>query len=179
MDEIFGRLKIKHKEYALLTLHRPSNVDEFATLKSILEAIEELSQDINVIFPMHPRTEAKIEQFELSHLLKSVIKVPPIPYLDTICLMNHSKMVLTDSGGMQEETTVLGVPCLTLRENTERPITVEQGTNTLVGSDQHKILRKAREMLDTGLDKRATRPELWDGCGAKRIVNVLSSHSFA
>jgi UDP-N-acetylglucosamine 2-epimerase (non-hydrolysing) len=177
VDEIFNRLKLEHKKYALLTLHRPSNVDEFATLKSILEAIAELSKDIQVVFPMHPRTEEKIQHFELSHLLESIVKAPPIPYLDTICLMNHSRMVLTDSGGMQEETTVLGVPCLTLRENTERPITVDQGTNKLVGNDKQNILQQAREVLHAGLDIETTRPELWDGCAAQRIIDVLLSDS--
>lgn len=178
VDEVFDRLKIKHKEYALLTLHRPSNVDDYATLKSILEAIAELAKDIQVIFPVHPRTGERIEQFKLSYLLESLVRVPPMPYLDTICLMNHSKMVLTDSGGMQEETTVLGVPCLTLRENTERPITVDQGTNILVGSDKQNILQQAREILNSDNKSEKTRPELWDGCAAKRIVDVLSSDSF-
>jgi UDP-N-acetylglucosamine 2-epimerase (non-hydrolysing) len=177
-DDIFDRLMIKHKEYALLTLHRPSNVEDFDTLQSILDAISELSRDIKVVFPMHPRTKDKIEQFELSHLLESVVEVPPMPYLDTICLMNHSSMVLTDSGGMQEETTVLGVPCLTLRDNTERPITMAQGTSTLVGSDKQKILQQARKILNSDNESKRNVPEFWDGCAAKRIVDVLSVHSF-
>lgn len=177
VDEIFDRLKLKRKEYALLTLHRPSNVDDLETFKSILEAIAELSRDIQVVFPIHPRTEERIGKFELGHLLESIIRIPPTPYLDAISLMNHSKMVLTDSGGIQEETTVLGVPCLTLRENTERPVTIEQGTNTLVGGDKNRILEEARKILIQG-GKTGKNPERWDGRAAKRIVDVLSSDAF-
>ena len=172
-DELFKKLKIKDQEFALLTLHRPSNVDDLSALRAILSAIAELAQETRVVFPMHPRVKKKVEYFNLDHLLKSIITVPPIPYLDTICLINHSKVVLTDSGGIQEETTMLGVPCLTLRKNTERPITIERGTNHLIGSNKQKILTETRRIFNTQKEPGKSRPKFWDGHAAKRIVDVL------
>lgn len=172
-SRILDQHKLKSGEYAVLTLHRPSNVDDPATLKSILEGIEELSREIPVVFTLHPRTEKKMKDFQLQSLLRRVTLVSPLPYLDMLKLMSHARLVLTDSGGVQEETTVLGVPCLTIRENTERPITMEEGTNHLVGTDKAKILQMARQILSNG-GKKGRRPEFWDGRASERIVKILA-----
>ena len=160
--------------YAALTLHRPSNVDEAATLRSLLGAIREVARQIPVVFPVHPRTRAKIEQHGLTQLLAEgpVIALPPAGYLEMLGLMQSARLVLTDSGGIQEETTALGVPCVTLRENTERPITVDEGTNTIVGQDPVRIVAVAADVLRTG-GKAGRIPELWDGQAAQRIAAVL------
>ena len=171
-SQILDLHKLKPQGYAVLTLHRPSNVDSADNLKSILEGIEELSREIPVVFTLHPRTEKKIKEFQLLSLVEKHTLLAPLPYLDMLKLMSHARLVLTDSGGIQEETTVLGVPCLTIRENTERPITVEEGTNYLVGTDKQKILQMAREVLSTG-GKKGRRPEFWDGRASERIVKVL------
>lgn len=162
--------------YALLTLHRPSNVDEPKTLKSLLLCLSEVSQKLPVIFPVHPRTQARIEQEGLLDMVQQaqIICLPPVGYLEMLGLMQSAKMVLTDSGGLQEESTALGIPCITLRENTERPITVEQGTNTIVGVDPLLIKNSVADILATG-GKSGRIPELWDGKAAERIVNIIHS----
>ncbi len=160
--------------YALLTLHRPSNVDDAATFKALLEGIADLSRSLPVIFPVHPRTLARMHQYGLGRLLDlpSVRQIPPMGYLEMLGLMKDARMVLTDSGGIQEETTALGVPCITLRHNTERPITVAEGTNTLAGNDPARILAACDEILRNG--GRAGRiPELWDGKASERIAEVM------
>ena len=160
--------------FAVLTLHRPSNVDEPRTLRSLLDAIREVSRRLPVAFPMHPRTRAKVEQHGWARVLEaeSVLQLPPLGYLEMLGLMQAARLVLTDSGGIQEETTALGIPCVTLRENTERPITVEQGTNTVVGKDPARILAVSDEILRTG-GKAGRIPELWDGRASQRIAAVL------
>ena len=166
--------------FALLTLHRPSNVDEKENLEPLLEVLNEIGKDIPILFPAHPRTQERIKQFGLAKLVRTAWKTTdtgvwltgPLGYLEFLHLMSESTLVLTDSGGIQEETTVLGIPCLTLRENTERPITVEQGTNTLVGSDRGAILACARQIL-AGNGKQGRTPDLWDGCAAERLVAIL------
>jgi UDP-N-acetylglucosamine 2-epimerase (non-hydrolysing) len=160
--------------YAALTLHRPSNVDDAPTLRSLLGAIREVGRRIPVIFPVHPRTRAKIEQHGLAEELKgaSLIALPPAGYLEMLGLMQSARLVLTDSGGIQEETTALGVPCITLRENTERPITVDEGTNTIVGQDPARIIATVDDILRTG-GKAGRVPELWDGQASQRIAAVL------
>jgi len=160
--------------YAVLTLHRPSNVDEAATLRSLLGAIRDVSARLPVVFPMHPRTRAKIEQHGLAPMLETpaLVKLPPLGYLEMLGLMQSARVVLTDSGGIQEETTALGIPCVTLRENTERPITVEQGSNTLVGASPARILAAVEDVLRSG-GKSGRIPELWDGRASQRIVAVL------
>jgi UDP-N-acetylglucosamine 2-epimerase (non-hydrolysing) len=160
--------------YAVLTLHRPSNVDEPGTLRALLGAVRDVSRRIPVVFPVHPRTRAKIEQHGLLPLLEagSLLKVPPLGYLEMLGLMQTARLVLTDSGGIQEETTALGVPCVTLRENTERPITVDEGTNTIVGQDASRIIAVVDDILRTG-GKAGRIPELWDGQAAQRIAAVL------
>ncbi len=168
---------VEEKNYALLTMHRPSNVDDKNVLSRILEAIVEISHKLPVIFPVHPRTEKMIEKFGLDKLLQSgnIICLSPLPYLEILGLMSSAKMVLTDSGGLQEETTALGIPCITLRESTERPITVDQGTNVIVGSDGDKIISCVEEVLGTG-GKSGQIPEKWDGHAAERIIQKIIKH---
>jgi UDP-N-acetylglucosamine 2-epimerase (non-hydrolysing) len=170
--------------YAVLTLHRPSNVDTPEVLRSILEAVSTIAQELPVFFPVHPRSRERIEAFGCGHYFRNIgresprdglFSLQPLGYLDFLCLMDHARLVLTDSGGIQEETTVLGVPCLTLRENTERPATVEQGTNEVVGLDPERILHASRRALN-GRYKKGRRPPLWDGQAAGRIVRILLEH---
>ena len=162
--------------YALLTLHRPSNVDDKAVLRDLLETIATISEKLPVVFPLHPRTKGRIEEFGLESMLAqaNIVLLPPLGYLPILGLMRDAKLVLTDSGGIQEETTALGVPCLTLRENTERPITVEQGTNLVVGQSRAKILAAADDVLQNG-GKAGRVPEYWDGHAAERIAAHLHS----
>jgi len=160
--------------YAVLTLHRPSNVDDEATLRNLLETVNLISHRVPVAFPLHPRTKGRIEHFKLDGLLASgkIFTLPPIGYLHMLGLMREARLVLTDSGGIQEETTALGVPCLTLRNNTERPITVDEGTNLIVGQSRAKILAATEDILATG-GKAGRVPEYWDGHAAERIAEHL------
>lgn len=162
--------------YGVVTLHRPSNVDDPETLTSLLGVLRELAQQLPLVFALHPRTRANIERFDLGALIDSphLILLPPQGYLEMLGLMAGARIVLTDSGGLQEETTALGIPCLTMRENTERPITVEQGTNTMVGRDTTAIRQQADEIL-AGRGKQGQLPELWDGHAAERIATDLAS----
>lgn len=157
--------------FALVTLHRPSNVDDNATLKDILGVLLEISDRLAVVFPVHPRTRQRIKEFGIDasrlHLLE------PLPYIEFLGMQCHAAVVITDSGGIQEETTYLGIPCLTIRNNTERPVTVELGTNVLVGQDRGKILIELNKIID-GKAKKGTIPPLWDGHAADRIASVLS-----
>ena len=161
-------------DYAMLTLHRPSNVDDPVILKRLLDAMVIIGKQMPVVFPVHPRTRAVIQKSGLQAVLKDtgVIQLPPLGYLEMLGLMSKARVVLTDSGGIQEETTALGIPCLTLRENTERPITVTSGTNTLVGNDPQRILTAFSDVMATG-GKQGRIPELWDGRASQRIVSVL------
>jgi UDP-N-acetylglucosamine 2-epimerase (non-hydrolysing) len=171
------------RAYGVLTLHRPSNVDAPETLQGILSAISSLAAEFPVFFPMHPRTRKNIESFGLQRYLANaagrndsgIVPLDPLGYLDFLSLNDRARIVLTDSGGVQEETTVLGVPCLTLRENTERPATAEYGSNQVVGVDPDRILKAARAILEkpTGTPRR---PPLWDGKAAERIVAILREH---
>lgn len=168
--------------YAVLTLHRPANVDAPQKLCNILEAIRTVASSFPVFFPLHPRTRKNLESFGLQQYLSKsgdsgIVPLEPLGYLDFVCLNDHAALVLTDSGGVQEETTALGVPCLTLRENTERPATVEYGTNQIVGSDPARIIAAARSILEK--PKRSFRcPPLWDGKSAARIVAILQEHLY-
>jgi UDP-N-acetylglucosamine 2-epimerase (non-hydrolysing) len=167
---------LEKKEYAVITLHRPSNVDHPETLKGMLRAFQDISKNLKLVIPLHPRTRANIERFGLSDALRALeenaVVTGPAGYVDMLRLVKDSRMVITDSGGIQEETTYLGVPCITLRANTERPSTVTLGTNTLVGSDTGKLLRAVeRVMLDS--HARGTIPPLWDGHASERIVEHL------
>jgi UDP-N-acetylglucosamine 2-epimerase (non-hydrolysing) len=161
----------KWKRFGILTLHRPSNVASTSKLISLLRPVERLAIELPIIFPAHPRTRELLTQSGVV-LHHKVILVPPLGYLDFLCLLSNASLVMTDSGGIQDETTALGVPCLTLRENTERPVTITHGTNTLVGTDPDKILCAAHKILD-GVQKRSHVPPLWDGRAAHRIVQIL------
>lgn len=175
-------------DYATLTLHRPSNVDNKECLQHILEAVKVVSNDIPVIFPIHPRTKKQIDIFavaEYLHDLSSlneqavsishgIYTIEPLGYLDFIHLVANSRFVLTDSGGLQEETTVLGIPCLTLRENTERPITVAEGTNTIVGTEKTRIISESLKIME-GRGKKGKRPKFWDGKTSERIIRILAT----
>ncbi|HEX8919987.1 MAG TPA: UDP-N-acetylglucosamine 2-epimerase (non-hydrolyzing) [Pyrinomonadaceae bacterium] len=173
-------LGIEGKDYAALTLHRPSNVDNPRTFSSILSALAEISRRVPVIFPVHPRTRARLAEFGFTDLVErtpNLRLIEPLGYLDFLRLYSGARLVLTDSGGIQEETTALGIPCLTLRENTERPITVSLGTNQVVGTDTERITRAALAALDKQTDKEESQPPrvppLWDGHTADRILDAL------
>ncbi|MGB5834340.1 MAG: UDP-N-acetylglucosamine 2-epimerase (non-hydrolyzing) [Thiohalocapsa sp.] len=160
-------------DFGLVTLHRPSNVDRPEILSRLIDALATLARELPLVFPVHPRTRGRLEQSGLLQLAaESLVLLPPLDYLDMLGLMAKARVVLTDSGGIQEETTALGIPCLTLRDNTERPITVDQGTNTIVGSDPKRILPAALDILHSG-GKAGRIPEFWDGRAAERIVADL------
>ena len=160
--------------FAALTLHRPSNVDDPAILGSLLEAVRAVSRRIPVAFPLHPRTRSSIERYGLERLLEggAILQLPPLGYLEMLGVMAAARLVLTDSGGIQEETTALGIPCVTLRENTERPVTVDEGTNTIVGQDPGRIVAAVDDILDNG-GKAGRVPDLWDGHASERIAGSL------
>ena len=160
--------------YAVVTLHRPSNVDHEATFRSLLETLNQVAEKLDVVFPIHPRTKATAERFGMGDLLTrpGMRLLPPQGYLEMLGLTRDATVVLTDSGGLQEETTALGVPCITLRENTERPITIAEGTNTLTGPNPEKILQCLADILENG-GKRGRIPEYWDGQAADRIAIAL------
>lgn len=160
-------------DFALVTLHRPSNVDDPQTLRSILAALTDISQRLQIVFPVHPRTKSRI--VDLGYQLDGsdrMFAIPPIGYLECLALQQKARVVVTDSGGLQEETTALGVPCLTVRENTERPVTITHGTNTLVGTDMGLLRREVDKIL-AGKGKGGRVPPLWDGRAAERIVDLV------
>lgn len=174
---ILTTLNLPEDSYAVLTLHRPSNVDEQNAFVRIIDALEQIAARLPIVFPIHPRTRKMIDELGLSGRVATIGKlrlIDPIGYLDFLRLMSCARVVLTDSGGIQEETTVLGIPCITLRENTERPITVTAGTNTIAGTDTQKIVDAANRALDNPPDKSKLRnPEFWDGRAAQRILDAL------
>jgi UDP-N-acetylglucosamine 2-epimerase (non-hydrolysing) len=176
VERVADRVRVEDRSYAVLTLHRPSNVDVRETFTSILSAIAAIARDMPVVFPMHPRTQGRVKELGLSNLLKDVQITPPLGYIDFLSLTSHAKIVLTDSGGLQEESTALGIPCLTLRENTERPVTVTHGTNVVVGTDAANILAGYRAAMLGKVPSR--RPALWDGRTANRISTVLEKFLF-
>ncbi len=160
--------------YGVITLHRPSNVDSADMMARIGGALTEIAQELPLIFPVHPRTRANLTKFNID-LGPNITLVGPQGYMAFLDLWKHAAVVLTDSGGLQEETTALGVPCITIRENTERPITVDEGSNVLAGTDPAKIVAEARKVL-RGEGKAGRRPHLWDGQAATRIVDVLARY---
>lgn len=173
---ILDDLNLKTKEYVVITLHRPSSVDQEDALSRIFNGLAEIQKEIKIVFPIHPRTKKNLTSNGMMKKLDdlpNVMIIEPLGYLDFLRLMVGSKLIITDSGGIQEETTILGIPCLTIRENTERPITITEGTNILVGTDTNRILEGFRESLD--MKKPDARPELWDGKASERIVEVLLS----
>jgi len=171
---ILYKYNLDKKNYCFITLHRPSNVDDKETFEKLARAINKMSKKIKIIFPVHPRTEARIKKFRLQKYFDetNIIITEPIGYIDAIGLTASSKFVVTDSGGIQEETTYLKVPCLTLRNNTERPVTATIGTNTVIGTDTALLLNKFEEIMN-GKYKKGTIPKYWDGNAAVRIVNIL------
>jgi len=174
-SDVMQENNLAGNDFVLVTMHRPSNVDEEKNLTKIIQAFEEISQDIKIIFPIHPRAEKNLERFGLLEKAKSMqnlMLLPPLGYLDFIQLEKNARFVITDSGGLQEETTYLGIPCLTVRDNTERPITVQIGTNEIVGTDMDKLIRYSKQIIK-GDWKKGEIPKYWDGRTAERIVNVL------
>jgi len=177
-EQIFKKYGLNEKNYAVLTLHRPSNVDKKASLEKILKAIKKISNKIPVLFLVHPRTRKFIENFNLLSKYNdsySIIFKKPSGYLEFLNLMINAKFVLTDSGGIQEETTVLRIPCLTLRKNTERAVTVKMGTNTLVGDNEKKILTNVEKIMKNVYKSGYKIPKYWDGNTARRIINIIMS----
>ncbi|HMG72541.1 MAG TPA: UDP-N-acetylglucosamine 2-epimerase (non-hydrolyzing) [Pyrinomonadaceae bacterium] len=170
-------LGLADKEYAVLTLHRPSNVDDTVAFVQIIEALDEIARRLPIVFPAHPRTRKMIVELGVAdsvEQIKGLLVIDPVGYLDFLQLLSGARLVLTDSGGIQEETTVLGIPCVTLRENTERPITVEMGTNIIAGTNPANIIKAAMSALDNPPNRSAPRvPPLWDGHTADRVLDAL------
>jgi UDP-N-acetylglucosamine 2-epimerase (non-hydrolysing) len=170
--------ELRPGQYGVVTLHRPSNVDNRDTFQRLLEVLMGISRRIPLLFPMHPRTVARLKTFGLGRLLEQshgMKVVPPLGYLDCLALTSQAKFIVTDSGGLQEESTALGIPCLTVRPNTERPITVSEGTSTLVGSNTDLLAQCLESVLD-GTYKQGRCPTIWDGHAAERIAGELVGH---
>ncbi len=175
-SKIVESLNLEAKGYNVVTLHRPSNVDDVTTMSRIVDVIDEIQKDLPTVFPMHPRTKHNLGKLGLADRLEAMENlkiIEPVGYLDFLKLTGSAAVVLTDSGGIQEEATILGVWCLTLRENTERPVTIDQGTNTLVGTDPTKILDAYRNCRSQAVGDAQT-PEKWDGKAAERIADILA-----
>ena len=175
-SNIIDQLNLNGNEYALVTLHRPSNVDVKENFEKLLNAFSEIENDLKIVFPIHPRSRKMLTNFGLDDrisAMQNLVLLDPIGYLDFMKLMHDAKLVLTDSGGIQEETTYLGIPCITLRENTERPVTIDVGTNVLVGSDTELVVSEAKKII-SGQSKKGQVPDLWDGKAAERIVSIIA-----
>jgi UDP-N-acetylglucosamine 2-epimerase (non-hydrolysing) len=178
-SQILDRLSLEPGKFCAMTLHRPSNVDVKETFSGIIDALEVIAERLPIVFPIHPRTLERLNHFGFGERVRKqpgLVLTEPLGYLDFLHLYSNSRLVLTDSGGVQEETTVLGIPCLTLRQNTERPITVTEGTNRIVGSDPEAIKREALAALERPVPV-ARAPELWDGHAAARIVDAIEEVS--
>ena len=177
-SDILERVGVAEKNYALVTMHRPANVDDPVRLRGLVSALVQLSKRIPLVFPVHPRTQSRLEAFDLMAKLQGDPQIHldgPVGYVEMLRLQASARLVLVDSGGMQEETTVLGVPCLTMRENTERPVTITEGTNRLVGCDGAQILEAALRTVEGEAEDRVPRiPDLWDGRAAERLAQVLT-----
>jgi UDP-N-acetylglucosamine 2-epimerase (non-hydrolysing) len=175
-SKIMEKIGLEKDGFCVMTLHRPSNVDAKEGLENIFYIVGKIQERIRVVFPMHPRTRKSIVKFGLEgsiSKMRNLIATRPLGYLDFICLMSNAKLVLTDSGGIQEETTVLGVPCITLRKNTERPVTVEKGTNLFVSTNREQVVKKAMQVINGKARASGKIPPLWDGKAASRIVKIL------
>ena len=176
-SDILEKLNLRKKGYAVITLHRPSNVDDMANLGKIIFAFEVIEKDLKLIFPIHPRTRNNIEGTDLDKRVKmmgNLILLEPVGYLDFLKLTANAALVMTDSGGIQEETTILGVPCMTLRENTERPITIIEGTNRLVHIETEDILKHYNEIKAGNFEAKGRIPKFWDGKAAQRIAKIIA-----
>ncbi len=171
---ILRDLNLQPKRYAVLTLHRPSNVDRKEVFLRIWDAIETVSRKIKIIFPVHPRTKKQLKKFGIKIWGCNIVLLQPLGYLNFLKLYGHAKFVLTDSGGIQEETTFLNIPCVTLRENTERPITITSGTNVLVGRDGKLIVKACNKIIDRTKKNVRKVPQLWDGKTSKRIAKIIT-----
>jgi UDP-N-acetylglucosamine 2-epimerase (non-hydrolysing) len=179
-SSIRKELALLDRDYAVLTLHRPANVDDRQVFGRVLDALEEISKRLPIVFPVHPRTQKMIDKFGFNQRVASLTGlhlINPLGYLDFLGLFSKARLVLTDSGGIQEETTVLGIPCLTLRENTERPITVELGTNAIVGTNPQRIAQAAENVLNGVAARKSVVPPRWDGHTADRILDELMNSS--
>lgn len=176
--ETLNNLGLVAGDYGVVTLHRPSNVDQKETLENLIEVLVEISAELKICFPVHPRTQKKLAEFDLLSTLREapgITLLEPLGYLDFLCLTSQSKVIITDSGGLQEESTAMQIPCLTMRTNTERPITVSQGTSVLIGNDTDYLKQCLRQVID-GTYKHGTCPELWDGKAAERIATIISNY---
>jgi UDP-N-acetylglucosamine 2-epimerase (non-hydrolysing) len=177
--DIISRMNLKGHSYALITLHRPSNVDIKENFEKLLDAFAVIQEDLKIVFPIHPRSQKMLNSFGLSGRIegmKNLMMIDPVGYIDFMQLLRQARLVLTDSGGIQEETTYLGIPCLTMRENTERPVTVEVGTNIIVGSDTQRIINESIKIIQNKT-KSGKIPKLWDGHAAERIVQIIVKHT--
>ena len=173
---VLTRFGLEPRAYAVCTLHRPSNIDTPVAAERTLRAVSEVAARLRVVLPMHPRTTRMLQEFALlDRFQEQALVLEPLGYLDFLALLDNARLVLTDSGGIQEETTVLGIPCLTYRENTERPITVTQGTNRIVGLEPRNVAKAVDEIMSAG-DMSKQIPDLWDGRAADRIIAVLKRH---
>jgi UDP-N-acetylglucosamine 2-epimerase (non-hydrolysing) len=176
--EVLGKIGVEKGQYALVTLHRPANVDDPAVLARLIDALVRVSRELKVVFPIHPRTRKRLSEGTLGERMRAtpaILLTDPQGYFEFQALTSNAKLVLTDSGGIQEETTALGVPCLTLRENTERPVTIIEGTNTLVGRDPERIWPEVERILG-GKSKAGRIPALWDGKAAERVADAIEAY---
>ncbi len=176
--DVLERLGVAAGQYGVVTLHRPSNVDQRETLEPLVDVLVEISADLPLVFPVHPRTKGRLEAFGLMEQLEAargIVLQAPLGYMEFLALTSQSRVIVTDSGGLQEESTALGIPCLTMRENTERPITVQVGTSTLIGSDAGKLRASLQQVL-LGSYKKGSCPELWDGRAAQRIASLVAGN---
>ena len=174
--DVTDSLEVKSKEYAIATIHRPSNVDTKESLAKILEIFGEIQKKTVIVLPLHPRTRSSLESYDLMgelEAMENIKVVPPIGYLEFLSLVNNAKFVLTDSGGIQEETTFLEVPCLTLRENTERPITLDEGSNVLLGVDKELIMAEVKKINAGKFKPESKVPDFWDGRTGERVLDAL------
>jgi len=177
LSDVLERVGVAPKQYALVTLHRPSNVDDERQLRMLLDVLNAIAQSMDVVFPVHPRTRKNFDLWSLkAEISPRIHLIDPVGYVDFLRLMQHSAFVLTDSGGIQEETTALGVPCVTARTTTERPVTVEIGTNVLVPPERDALINVCSEIVDRGLERPWRVPDLWDGHAAERIAAIITRH---
>ena len=176
-SDVLKRLGLSKGKYAVITLHRPSNVDDMTRFEEIITAFETIEKEIKLVFPIHPRTRNNIKGTNLEKrvgAMSNLLLLEPVGYLDFLCLMSNAALVMTDSGGIQEETTILGVPCMTLRENTERPVTITEGTNRLVRITSEDILKNYRQIMAGRDGYKSKVPKFWEGKAAERIAKIIA-----